>query len=52
MDRALANSQASNGSSVALFGASTPHGSVWYNKTLGPVGWYWGNNTYNATTAR
>lgn len=28
------------------------HGTLFYNKTRVPVGWYWGNETLNVTTAQ
>lgn len=44
---------ASNGSAAPAFTPATAHGAVAYNKTLMPMlGWWVGNNTYNATTAR
>lgn len=27
------------------------HGAAYYNRTLGPLGWWYGNNTYDATSA-
>jgi hypothetical protein len=27
------------------------HGATYYNRTLGPLGWWYGNATYDATVA-
>uniref|UniRef100_A0A383WCP6 Fibrocystin-L n=1 Tax=Tetradesmus obliquus TaxID=3088 RepID=A0A383WCP6_TETOB len=52
-DRVTVNGKSASPPAAALpatpFNAS--HGSLFYNKTLSPVGWWWGNETFNMTTA-
>lgn len=52
-DRVEVNNKAPNPPLVAL--PVTPsngsHGTVFYNKTRSPVGWFWGNTTLDVTTA-
>jgi hypothetical protein len=48
-----------NGRSVSPVLAAPPaspavaaHGTLFYNKTRAPVGWYWGNETLDVTTGQ
>lgn len=52
-DRLEANNKVVNPPLVSLPANPTnaSHGTVFYNKTRVPVGWYWGNETLNVTSA-